>query len=114
MNLQLSEINFLIFIIPGFVVVWTFRFFTGNKKQGEFEYVGLSFVWGLVLYILVWYLSTHVLKGLKGIYQDEYGYGLAAVLCTFGFILGWCGSILASWDWFNKVVNEFRPKKFKK
>lgn len=48
-NLSIDITHFLLFVIPGFILVWTFRNFTGSKKTGDFEYAGLSFFWGLVM-----------------------------------------------------------------
>jgi len=50
-----GQINFsdvLIFVIPGFITVWSFRNFTHSKKTGDFEYFGLSIFWGLVMVLL--------------------------------------------------------------
>lgn len=48
-NLPIDITHFLLFAIPGLITVWAFRYFTDSKKTGDFEYLGLSFFWGLVL-----------------------------------------------------------------
>ena len=50
-NFPVEEFHFLIFIIPGFVTVWTFRYFTNSDKNGDFELLRLSFFWGLMVMI---------------------------------------------------------------
>lgn len=47
---SLSAAGYILFVIPGFIAVWTFRHFTGSKdKLGEFEYVMWSSIWGFIL-----------------------------------------------------------------
>ncbi len=106
-EISLSDYHFLIFIIPGFLVIWTFRYFTDSKKQGDFELLGLSFVWGLIVLILV--------EGLLGS-QDkiqklfENPYVAAVILSIFGVILGWLGSLLPKFTWFRKIINFLKRK----
>lgn len=47
------ESNYVfLFIIPGFITVWSFRYFTHSKKSGDFEYLALSLFWGLVMVLI--------------------------------------------------------------
>lgn len=45
--------TFLLFIIPGFITVWSYRYATYSEKTGEFELIGLSFFWGVTILLLV-------------------------------------------------------------
>lgn len=51
--LSIGDYNFLVFIIPGFLTVWVFRYFTKSNKRGDFELLGLSFVWGLIILVIL-------------------------------------------------------------
>jgi len=105
--LTIGDFNFLIFIIPGFLTVWTFRYFIRSKKRGDFELLGLSFVWGLIILIFVEFL-------LKKSYKIEHllsnPYGAAIVLSIFGIIFGWCGSHISQWSWFKKLIQRVSSK----
>ena len=97
--LSIADANFLIFIAPGFLVVWTFRYCTNSTKQGEFEYLGLSFVWGLILFFLVTILSL-IIKPLSDLLKSIFG--ATFILPLFGAFLGWMGSQLVRYSWFKK------------
>lgn len=86
------EIFFLI-VLSGFITVWTFRYFTGSKKTGDFEYLGLSAFWGL-FNIFVFELLISLDK--KSLSQVTGGnpYAGGFVLCIFGFVFGWGGASL--------------------
>ncbi len=45
--------NFFFIVLSGFMTVWTFRYFSRSQKKGDFEYLGLSAFWGLVLCAIV-------------------------------------------------------------
>jgi len=111
--LTIGDFNFLIFIIPGFLTVWTFRYFTQSKKRGDFELLGLSFVWGLVILV-----AMELLMGL--LYRNNYNdkikeslenpYAAAIILSFFGIIFGWCGSHISQWSWFKELIQHVSPK----
>lgn len=50
--MDLNLITYLLFVIPGFCFVWTFRHFTKAQKIGEFEYAVWSFIFGSVIFLL--------------------------------------------------------------
>ncbi len=105
----LSDIQYLLFIIPGFVVVWTYRFFAKPKPVGEFEYAGLSFVWGIILVSL----TGFILKYLP--HQEQFKtspYAYTLWFSSFGFVFGWMGSFVARWKWVKKIVDSIRPENF--
>jgi hypothetical protein len=49
--LKLDSYYFLLFVIPGFITVWTYRTIFKVQKKGDFEYLGLSVFWGLVIFL---------------------------------------------------------------
>ncbi len=108
-QINLDVYHFLIFIIPGFIVVWTFRYFTGSKKDGDFEFLGLSFFWGLVvlmLFILINELSADAKKAALKLLENPYA--AAFVLSVFAVAIGWVGSEIVNSKWFKKIKN-LRP-----
>jgi len=54
--------QYLVYILPGFLTVWIFRYFTKSKKKGDFELLGLSMVCGFILFVLLslawWYIAV--------------------------------------------------------
>jgi predicted membrane protein len=100
--LTVGEFNFLIFLIPGFVTVWSFRYFSNINRKGDFEFLGLSFIWGMII------LSVFGL-----IVQEEYRvakllsnpYAAAITLSLLGLILGWFGSKITRLKAFIKIVS---------
>ncbi len=95
-NLSIGDLHFLFFIIPGFLVVWTFRYFTKPEKNGDFEFLGLSFVWGLVTLFLVEYYFLFFPDGskkLNDLFKNPYSTTL--VLSFFGTAFGWMGAMIS-------------------
>ena len=52
MNL-ITYIGYALFVIPGFVLVWTYRHFTRAPKIGEFQYAAWSFFWGVIEFMVL-------------------------------------------------------------
>lgn len=100
--LTIGEYNFLIFTIPGFLTVWSFRYFSNSKKTGDFEFLGLSFIWGLIM-LLVFELIVKEGYRVERLLNNPYA--AALVLSLLGFILGWVGSQMIQWRWFRKLIN---------
>jgi len=111
--LTIGDLNFLILIIPGFLAVWTFHYFTRSKKRGDFELLGLSFVWGLLILTVMELL-------MRFFYRNNYNdkikdflknpYSVAIILSFLGVIFGWCGSHISQWSWFKKLIESISPK----
>jgi hypothetical protein len=80
--------NFLIFVIPGFITVWTYRHVSwSDKKSCDFEYLGLSFFWGLIMLLLYGLINKN--DSVKKLLENPY---IAAfVLSGFGLFVGWLG-----------------------
>lgn len=84
-DVSIADINFLFFVIPGFIAVWSYRYSTYSEKKADFEYLGLSFFWGLVIAAL----STLLLKN-SSLFNNPY-----AVSLTFS-IIGLAGAFTVS------------------
>ena len=105
--------HLLIFALPGFVVVWTFRYFShSNKKSDGFELFALSFIWGLILLLAV-ELLMQITQGVG--YDKAIGdllknlYAASAILMLFAVILGWAGSYIVSRAKFKKLIEKISP-----
>lgn len=107
----LADVNYLLFIIPGFVVIWSYRFFAKPKPIGEFEYAGLSFLWGIFLVASTGFILQHLAKQ-PGFNDSPYNYTFW--LSIFGIFLGWIGSFVARWKRLKKFVDYLRPENFGK
>jgi peptidoglycan/LPS O-acetylase OafA/YrhL len=105
--LSIGEYNFLIFIIPGFLTVWSFRYFTESKKKGDFEFLGLSFIWGLIM-LIIFQLINKKNYPVERLLSNPYA--AAVVLSLFGFISGWLGNQIIQWKWFRKLINFLKSK----
>jgi hypothetical protein len=100
--------HFFLFVIPGFVTVWSFRYFTDSKKNADFEYFVLSVVWGLLILLAYELISTtdQVNKLISNLYA-------AAVAQSFaGLFIGWFGSFLSRSDWVQKIVEWLKTRRF--
>ncbi|HAQ05813.1 TPA: hypothetical protein DCP13_03410 [Candidatus Azambacteria bacterium] len=114
-NFPLDTINLLIFTVPGFVTVWTFRYFSRSEKKSEnFEFLALSFIWGLFLLIMV-ELIAQIIYGvnynekIKDLLKNPYS--AAFILLVYGASVGWIGSHISHNALFRKIINFFSPKK---
>lgn len=97
----LDLFHFFLFVIPGFITVWTLRHFIGSKEKTDFEYFALSVFWGLIMLVLYGYLSKqeNFIKLLTN------PYAAAIVLSFLGFIMGWIGSVLSRTEWFQRIAH---------
>lgn len=105
-----SEQNFLTFIIPGFITVWTFRYFTDSRKSGDFEFIILSFIWGFIIFLFNGLTATQ--ESLNKLFQNLFA--IAVAFGFFGFVFGLIGAQISKWSWFRKVVRGLRSNWFKK
>ncbi len=106
--LNLTDKDVVAFVIPGFLLVWVFRCCTRSEKKGDFEFLGLSFVWGLILALLSSYFVTHnpnpSLKALVARSQDQWLLFLVAGLMAAP-VMGWIGAILHNLLPITKIVS---------
>ena len=113
----INMFHFFIFIIPGFITVWSYRFFSNSVKIGDFEYFAASCFWGLFM-VAVYELVCLIVSKRELIrnFLDN-PYSSVSVLCLFlltllGFFLGWGGSILARNDHIRSLIDRLRNFKF--
>jgi hypothetical protein len=92
---QIGFTEILTFVIPGFITVWSFRNFTHSKKIGDFEYLGLSIFWGLIMVVLNSIISP------KDSFREVLGNPFAAAI-AFSFV----GCILGFWV--ARIANKIR------
>jgi len=93
--------HFFIFVIPGFITVWSFRYFTNSKKSADFEYFALSVFWGLLNILLYELISSQ--EQTDKLIQNPYV--AATVLSIGGLIIGWIGGVLSRTSWIQKIIN---------
>lgn len=101
----LSEQNIFLFILPGFVTVWSFRYFTNSEKKADFEYLGLSFVWGI---FNLMFFGLAVMIGLINdipMNTSTPAFAFAPVFCIFGSFLGFIGAGISKLHWVRRAVN---------
>jgi hypothetical protein len=90
-NFSLDNWMFWIFVIPGFLMVWIFRYFHKSKSGSEFEYIGLSIFWGMLLISLVAFLQHFRILKLPDVHLNNSGevIGFASILCIVALLFGW-------------------------
>src|SRR5258705_11623390 len=102
--LNLTDKDVVAFVIPGFLLVWVFRCCTRSAKAGDFEFLGLSVVWGFILALVSSYLATHNPKAPTVTRENEW-----VVLLLTGLIVapvvGWIGAILHNLLPIKKIVS---------
>lgn len=108
MQISINDLNFLLFIIPGFIIVWSFRYFTGSRKTGDFEFLGLSFFWGLTNLLLTFLYYKTFWSQEKFQTMLENPYGAVFTLSLFGFTLGWIGGALSKIKLVQRAINWFK------
>ena len=87
--MTLDTMTFFEIVLSGFMTVWTFHHFSkSDKKYAEFEWLGLSTFWGLVIITTVtWLLKSY--PNLNDLLANPFATGL--VTSFFGIILGFVG-----------------------
>jgi len=101
MDISIADFHFLVFIIPGLITVWTFRYFTNSKKTGDFEFLGLSFFWGIIVLVIMETLSRQ--HSLDNLLKNPYA--TAIVLSAFGFIFGCIAGRISRTKIFKIIMN---------
>jgi hypothetical protein len=90
-DIPISDIHYLYFIIPGFITVWSYRYFTYSKEKGNFVLLGLSFFWGIVIAALVAAPQANK-ETVAELMKNPYAAML--VFSAFGFIFAAAASLL--------------------
>lgn len=54
-SLSISGIAYLLFVVPGATLIWSYRHFAGRQAQylNDIEYAAWSFIWGALLFWVV-------------------------------------------------------------
>lgn len=103
-NIGPDDLGFWILLLPGFVMVWCFRRFTGSKKTGDFEFLGLGIVCGLFNFLFYGLLmELGISKNLPLTKLGEV-YGAALVLLTWSFLLGFFCAKISQWPVFRRFM----------
>lgn len=116
-QISITDFHYLFFVLPGFLIVWSFRYFTKSKKEGEFELLGLSFVWGLIL-ILIIEAFYHIFYGVN--YSNKTNdllknpYVFALLMFPISIVIGWIGRNISDFPFFKKIIRFLSLKEDKK
>jgi hypothetical protein len=81
-------------ILSGFVTVWAFRRFSAHPKakQSDFEYLGLSAFWGLVVLLLLAWIERETPERINDLFANPFATGV--VFSALGASIGFLGSSL--------------------
>ena len=103
MPYNLSGLELSIVLIPAFILVWAFRYFAGVAKTGEFEYIGLSIVWGIInMGIVGAVFSSAINNGAFG--QISVPITMVIPFSFFAFVFGFVGALISKARWFKKMI----------
>ncbi len=97
-------LHLFVFVIPGFLTVWSFRYVINSEKKSDFEYLALSVIWGLIM--LLFFEVTHSKESIEMLVQNPYA--TAMILGIFGLLFGWVGGLITKSHWFRNLVNFFK------
>jgi hypothetical protein len=103
--ISISDFNYLIFIIPGFITVWTFRYFTRSEKKGEFETIAWSFIWGTFFFFVPQWIKHAFGGSYLNTPLDNIGalYGVMLGLSVFSPFLGFVGACFVNRSMFQRI-----------
>jgi len=107
---ELSSVDlqhFFIFVIPGFMTIWSFRYFTDSKKTGEFELFALSFFCGLV--VLMFYELISSAENIKKLLGNNYS--AAFILSISGMIISFLAAAISRTSWYKIVIKKLKSFK---
>ena len=100
--------TFFIFILSGFITVWSFRYFSkSSKKLGEFEYFGLSAFWGVIMLMIYGTIPWVSKDQVQKLVSNQYTCGF--VLSLLGYFVGYAGAWLSRTKFFRKI-DHYRKK----
>jgi len=112
--MDLSYTSYLLFVIPGFCLVWTYRHFTKSSKIGEFEYAAWSFLWGVPQFLLAGFIISWRHASLPAVPPNNPGallgslVGISSGLAIGGsFLLGFTAAHLSRtglFSWIDKKL----------
>lgn len=120
--MDMSTFGYLLFVLPGFVVVWSYRHFTKAKQIGDFEYAAWSFVWGTFIFFLFGLcIRMNDALGIESrdvVFDPNNPFELFATILGAGFALamflalpvGYGGAWISKKGYFQKIDNFFFRK----
>lgn len=83
-----ESFHLLIFTIPGFFLVWSYKDFGKSNKISDFEYLMFSLFWGLFMVAI--FSSLVKKETIFPLLQNPYAGAITFSL--LGIIIGWTGS----------------------
>jgi len=97
--------TFFIFVIPGFITVWSYRYFKESKDQiGDFEYLAKSSFWGLIMFF-IYALANQIFNRqhpISELISNPYFFSIA--LSILGYFFGWYGVVILKISWVQKFI----------
>ncbi len=108
-NLPISDFNFFLFIIPGFMMVWCFKKLTGREVKGDFELLGLSAFLGLVNLVILNSISKA--DNFAKLSQNVFAATIVSSVLSISlsYVLAW---VVLQDEW-QKLKKIFKPRKTK-
>src|SRR3989344_735790 len=106
-----NDIYYLAYIIPGYILVATFRYFNQSSKSGQFELIVLSLVWGTAVFIAVTAVLGYWIVIFAGRIQAS-GLAVAALVAITSSVAisipaGFFGAWIARRELFHSVKQLF-------
>ena len=91
--MTLDTYTFFEIILSGFIMIKTYRLFQENMtKYSEFEWLGLSAFWGLIIMLTVSSVQNNSVI-MHDLIINPLNTGI--VMSMFGIIFGWLASIIS-------------------
>ncbi len=105
MEISASDLNYLLFVIPGFMVIWSYRHFTRAEKMGEFEYAAWSLIWGIFFMMATYTWGNFIGRPFPNIALDNLGglNGVIAALTPLAVLIGYVGAVLYHRFYLSKI-----------
>jgi hypothetical protein len=87
--MNIETYNYFLIVLGGFALVWGFRKFSLSRRVlTDFEYLGFSTFWGVILISLfVWVQRSHI-EQVNTLLSNPYAAGVT--LAIFGYVVGAC------------------------
>jgi hypothetical protein len=95
-TISAGDLNYLLFVIPGFAVVWTFRRSLGvTDRMSEIEWAVWSFWWGALFMMGTFAGLPYLGQAPPSVALNNLGGvdGVIAALVPLGLIVGYVGAL---------------------
>ena len=111
--MNIDAYSFLTLGVSGFMTVWTFRKLTKQKeKLGEFEYLGLSTFWGMIIIFTALLIPKTNPENFYKAFNNPFAVGF--VFSCFGIIMAilgaelfWIGLLISKTKFFMRLKKKF-------